>query len=176
MNKIIIALLGMLLIFPIANADGKILLGSEADIVLQDTKLMPESVSEIDYFIDSDTIKNEKLAEENEKEIADAIETAAIVSSGVVSWYGGKFHGRKTASGEKYDKHDLTAAHKSLPFGTKVKVTNTRNGKSVVVEINDRGPYVGSRVLDLSQAAFNEIGHTNSGVMHVEYQILEEAN
>ncbi len=177
MNKIIIALLGMLLIFPIANADGKILLGSEVLTQLQDTKLMPESVKEIDYFTDSDTIKNEKSTEENEseKEIAEAIESAAIISSGVVSWYGGKFHGRKTASGEKYDKHELTAAHKSLPFGTKVKVTNTRNGKSVVVEINDRGPYVGSRVLDLSQAAFNEIGHTNTGVMHVEYETLEEA-
>ena len=106
--------------------------------------------------------------------VGELIENSARkISTGVVSGYGDKFHGRKTASGETYDKHELTAAHKSLPFGTKVKVTNIRNGKSVVVEINDRGPYAKSRVLDLSQAAFSEIGHTNTGVMQVEYEIIK---
>ena len=174
MNKIILALITMLVIFPIANADGKILKDSE--LLQLNTKIMPESIEGFNNRADNDTIKSleKELSAEESKELEEVIENAAMVSSGVVSWYGGKFHGRKTASGEVYDKSELTAAHKTLPFGTKVKVTNIRNGKSVVVEINDRGPYVKSRVLDLSQAAFNEIGHTNSGVMQVEYEILED--
>src|SRR5687767_714082 len=67
--------------------------------------------------------------------------------SGSASWYGSQFHGRKTANGERFNMHGLTAAHRSLPFGTKVRVTNRKNGKSVVVRINDRGPFVGKRVI-----------------------------
>lgn len=157
------------MIFPIANADGKIF----KDAGKNDTIIMPVSEKRFSEEIDNDTIKKDTLSVEDEKKVEDILEsTAHEISTGVVSWYGGKFHGRKTASGEKYDKHELTAAHKSLPFGTKVKVTNIRNGKSVVVEINDRGPYAKSRVLDLSQAAFSEIGHTNTGVMQVEYEIM----
>lgn len=92
--------------------------------------------------------------------------------SGKASWYGGKFHGKLTASGKVYDMHKLSAAHKTLPFGTKVKITNQSNGKSVVVEVNDRGPFVKSRVFDLSRAAFAEIGNINQGVMSIEYEIL----
>lgn len=73
------------------------------------------------------------------------------------SWYGPGFHGRLTANGERYNMHALTAAHKSLPFGTIVRVTNKRNGKSVDVRINDRGPYVHGRVIDLSKAAHQAI-------------------
>lgn len=90
--------------------------------------------------------------------------------SGIASWYGGKFHGRKTANGETYNMNALTAAHKSLPFGTKVRVTNTRNGDSVVVRINDRGPFVAGRVIDLSRAAAGQIGV--SGVAPVKLAIL----
>lgn len=82
----------------------------------------------------------------------------ASYQSGVASWYGGKFHGRQTASGEIYNQNALTAAHRSLPFGTKVRVTNTATGNSVVVRINDRGPFVGGRVIDLSRAAASSIG------------------
>jgi rare lipoprotein A len=92
--------------------------------------------------------------------------------SGVASWYGGKFHGRKTANGERYDMHKLTAAHKTLPFGTKVRVTNSRNGKSVVVRINDRGPFVGSRVIDLSRGAASAVGMIDTGVARVKLEIL----
>ncbi len=163
----------MLMIFPIANADGKILSGTDEDPLSRVKREEMYQVKGFNNELDNDTIKekNDSLSVENE--IKEAVEKAADVSSGVVSWYGGKFHGRKTASGDKYDKNELTAAHKTLPFGTKVKVTNTRNGKSVIVEINDRGPFVKSRVLDLSQAAFSEIGHTNTGVMHVEYEVLK---
>ena len=158
------------MIFKIANANGKIF----KDAGKNETIIMPVSEKRFSEEIDNDTIKKDTLSVEDEKKVEDILEsTAHEISTGVVSWYGGKFHGRKTASGEKYDKHELTAAHKSLPFGTKVKVTNIRNGKSVVVEINDRGPYAKSRVLDLSQAAFSEIGHTNTGVMQVEYEIIK---
>ena len=160
----------MLMIFPIANADGKIF----KDFGKDGSTIIPVSEKRFSNEVDGDTIKKDTLSIENEKMVDEIMErTATKISTGVVSWYGDKFHGRKTASGERYDKHELTAAHKSLPFGTKVKVTNIRNGKSLVVEINDRGPYAKSRVLDLSQAAFSEIGHTNTGVMQVEYEIIK---
>ena len=76
-----------------------------------------------------------------------------ISSAQIASWYGGKFHGRLTASGERYNMHALTAAHKTLPFGSKVKVTNLRNNKSAIVTINDRGPFTKGRVIDLSKKA-----------------------
>ncbi|MBW7870587.1 MAG: septal ring lytic transglycosylase RlpA family protein [Flavobacteriia bacterium] len=95
-----------------------------------------------------------------------------LSGSGKVSWYGNQFHGKKTASGDVYNMHEYTAAHKTLPFGTKVKITNQKNGKSVVVEVNDRGPFVKSREFDLSRAAFNEIGNTNSGVISVDYEVI----
>lgn len=89
-----------------------------------------------------------------------------------VSWYGKDFHGRLTASGERYDMNEFTAAHKTLPFGTKVKITNINNNKSVVVTINDRGPYTKGRKFDLSKAAFNEIAAKNKGVITVKYEVL----
>ncbi|HPZ25427.1 MAG TPA: septal ring lytic transglycosylase RlpA family protein [Kaistella sp.] len=89
------------------------------------------------------------------------------------SYYHDKFNGRKTASGEIFSNLKLTAAHRTLPFGTEVKVTNLRTGKSVVVEINDRGPFHSSRALDLSKAAFNSIGNHKNGTMPVEYEIVD---
>ncbi len=95
------------------------------------------------------------------------------VKTSYASYYHDKFNGRKTASGEIFSNSKLTAAHRTLPFGTKVKVTNLRNGESVVVVINDRGPFVGKRALDLSKAAFDEIGSLSRGVMPIEYQIID---
>ncbi len=94
------------------------------------------------------------------------------IQVGYASWYGPKFHGRKTASGEIYDMHALTAAHKSLPFGTLVRVVNLENGKSVVVRINDRGPYVKGRIIDLSYAAAKRIGLDKTGVAKVRLEII----
>jgi rare lipoprotein A len=76
----------------------------------------------------------------------------------MASWYGPGFQGRRTANGERFNTHELTAAHRSLPFGTRVRVTNKTNGRSVVVRINDRGPYAGGRVIDLSNASAQAIG------------------
>lgn len=90
------------------------------------------------------------------------------------SFYHDKFNGRKTASGEVFDNTKLTAANRTLPFGTKLKVTNMKNGKSVVVKINDRGPFHSSRALDMTKAAFNAIGNSSSGTIPVEYEIVED--
>lgn len=92
--------------------------------------------------------------------------------SGKASYYHDRFHGRKTASGAAYNKHALSAAHKTLPLGTQVRVTDTRSGRSVVVRINDRGPYARGRVIDLSRAAAREIGLVNKGVANVKLEIL----
>ncbi|MFP8779596.1 septal ring lytic transglycosylase RlpA family protein [Hydrogenophaga sp. RWCD_12] len=91
-----------------------------------------------------------------------------LVDRGVASWYGRKFHGRRTASGERYDMNAMTAAHKTLPFGTKVRVRAVATGKEVVVRINDRGPYRHQRIIDLSQAAIASLGLKNRGVTTVE--------
>ena len=82
---------------------------------------------------------------------------------GVASWYGPGFHGRRTANGERFDMHELTAAHKTLPFGTRVLVHNPRTGKEVVVRINDRGPFIKGRVIDLSKAAAKALGLKSRG-------------
>ncbi|WP_417431789.1 septal ring lytic transglycosylase RlpA family protein [Halpernia sp.] len=89
------------------------------------------------------------------------------------SYYHDKFNGRKTASGEIFSNSKFTAANKKLPFGTLVKVTNLRTHKSVVVKINDRGPYHTARAMDLSKAAFDEIGNLQRGVMPIEYEIVK---
>ena len=87
--------------------------------------------------------------------------------TGVASWYGRQFHGKKTASGDIFDQNGLTAAHRSLPMNCYVKVTNKSNGKSVVVKINNRGPFSSSRVMDLSYGAAKQIGLTNTGTGNV---------
>lgn len=95
-----------------------------------------------------------------------------FTESGQASFYGNKHQNRKTANGEIY-KHELhTAAHRTLPFGTNVRVTNTANGKSVSVKINDRGPFVKGRIIDLSKSAFNQIGTTSLGLLDVNIEII----
>ncbi|WP_310566516.1 septal ring lytic transglycosylase RlpA family protein [Hydrogenophaga sp.] len=89
------------------------------------------------------------------------------LAQGMASWYGPGFHGRRTANGERYDMHALTAAHKTLPFGTKVRVRSVRTGKEVVVRINDRGPYKHSRIIDLSLGAITALGLRHRGVTEV---------
>ena len=91
---------------------------------------------------------------------------------GRASWYGGRFHGRRTASGERFDKNALTAAHRELPFGTRVRVTNQRNGRSVIVTITDRGPFGGRRIIDLSERAARDLGMIDDGVVPVAIEIL----
>ncbi len=106
---------------------------------------------------------------------ADAVPGPGWRERGEASWYGLVFQGRRTASGERFDMQRLTAAHPSLPFGTRVRVTSLRNGRSVVVRINDRGPHTGGRIIDLSHAAARRIGLLALGTKDVELTLASEA-
>lgn len=94
------------------------------------------------------------------------------IQYGNASWYGRKFHGKKTASGERFNKQNFTGAHKLLPFGTIIRVTNLRNGKDVYVRINDRGPFVSGRIVDISRAAAEAIGFRKRGVAKVRVEVV----
>ena len=97
-----------------------------------------------------------------------------VVSSeiGIASWYGTKHHGGPTANGERFDMHDYTAAHRSLPIGTKVRVLNLKNGKEIIVRINDRGTFKKGRIIDLSRAAAKAIGFLRVGVAKVKLEVI----
>ncbi len=99
--------------------------------------------------------------------------TSGYYETGIASYYADKYQGRQTANGERFDQNALTAAHKKLRFGTRVKVTNLNNGKSVIVRINDRGPFVKGRVIDLSKTAFVRIADQRLGVVKVQVKILK---
>jgi rare lipoprotein A len=91
---------------------------------------------------------------------------------GIASWYGPNFHGKLTSNGETYNMHDMTAAHKTFPMNTIVKVLNVKNGRSAVVRINDRGPFVGTRIIDLSNAAAHKIDMVAKGTANVRIEVL----
>lgn len=95
------------------------------------------------------------------------------LQEGVASYYGEDFHGRKTANGEIYDMYAMTAAHRALPFNTRVLVTNLDNGKKVTVRINDRGPFVEGRIIDLSYGAARKIGMVGPGTARVRLEVIE---
>jgi rare lipoprotein A len=99
---------------------------------------------------------------------AQAKPKAFVFQRGIATWYGGRFHGRRTASGEAFNAYTLTAAHRTLPFGTRVRVTNLNNGRSVIVRINDRGPYTKGRILDMSRAAAQQIWMNGTALVTIE--------
>lgn len=92
---------------------------------------------------------------------------------GTASYYADKFHGRKTANGELYNKDSLTAAHRTIPFGKKVKVTNLDNKETVIVIINDRGPHIKGRIIDLSRKAMEELSGIEKGIIQVKIEVLD---
>ena len=92
--------------------------------------------------------------------------------TGLASFYGNEYQSRKTSNGEFFDQSKPTAAHRTLPFGTRLKVTNSQNGKSVVVRVNDRGPFAKGRVIDLSSSAFRNIANLNAGVVPVKIEVI----
>jgi rare lipoprotein A len=95
-----------------------------------------------------------------------------IYQSGIASWYGHQFNGRKTANGERFDMNAMTAAHKSLPLNCHLRVTNKNNGESVIVKVNDRGPYVSNRIIDLSYAAAQKLGFVGQGTAQVTIEVI----
>jgi len=102
-----------------------------------------------------------------------ATSSSTYVLDGIASYYAEEFHGRKTSNGETYDMNQLTAAHQTFQFGTIVKVTNKETGRSVVVRINDRGPFLKDRIIDLSRAAAEKIGMIGPGTAEVHLEVLE---
>lgn len=102
-----------------------------------------------------------------------SFEATDMLFRGMASYYGNEFNGRKTANGERYDQNELSGAHRTLPFGTMVRVRNTANDRSVIVRINDRGPWKESRVLDVSLAAAQELDMTRTGTVPVEITVLK---
>ena len=134
-----------------------------------------------------DKIRRETIAAkieipENEPSVIEKLNTVAsntvrrFSQTGTASWYGRQFHGRKTASGDTFDMNGLTAAHRSLPLNCFIRVTNKTNGQSVIVKVNDRGPFHGNRVLDLSYGAAKQLGITNSGTAKVSIERVEGPN
>jgi rare lipoprotein A len=103
----------------------------------------------------------------------DTFKNSEKVQIGVASYYGLEFHGRRTSSGEIYDMSELTAAHPTLPFGTLVRVTNLANNKSVIVRINDRGPFKKNRIIDVSYEAAKQLGFLNDGTALVKIEVIE---
>lgn len=97
---------------------------------------------------------------------------AAWTETGMASWYGDPFHGRQTASGETYDMNDLTGAHRTLPFGTRLRVQNLDNGRSVTIRVNDRGPFAKERILDVSRKAAQDLGMIGPGTARVRITVL----
>lgn len=95
------------------------------------------------------------------------------LQTGIASWYGGKHHGGPTASGERFNKNSMTAAHRTLKIGTRVRVTRKKNGRTVVVRINDRGPYGKGRIIDLSEAAARELDMIDDGIAQVRVEVLK---
>lgn len=94
----------------------------------------------------------------------------AVAQTGMASWYGPGFHGRKTASGERFDQHAATCAHRTARFGTRFKVTNLATGKSAICRVNDRGPYAGARIIDVSKGIAARLGMLRAGVARVSIQ------
>jgi rare lipoprotein A len=102
------------------------------------------------------------------------VKAQKMPQNGLASFYADKFHGRKTASGELFNQQAMTAAHRSLEFGTWVKVTNLKNNRSVIVRINDRGPFVKGRIIDLSKRAAEKLGFIRQGVVKVRVELVDE--
>ena len=135
------------------------------------TPLQSQAISVSTYIPDSIAPVSKWDKEFQEKTPTYKIPLASVYY-GQASWYGPGFYGNFTANGEVYRPGTMTAAHKSLPFGTRVRVTNLNNGRSRIVRINDRGPYVGGRIIDLSEAAAQSLGVIDSGVASVKIEVL----
>jgi rare lipoprotein A (peptidoglycan hydrolase) len=142
---------------------------TSGDKTVQKAEALAEKVEKKAKQTEKAEGKND-LVKDKVKVRTDAKGELVVVQIGEASWYGKDFHGKKTASGETFNEHDLTAAHPTLPMGTKAKVTNLETGKSVGVEINDRGPYRKGRDIDLSKGAAKEIGMKKDGSASVKIE------
>jgi rare lipoprotein A len=162
------------------------LLGAAALLISATTAAVPASAGNVLSHESNVAIRDIELSpswdEKFQRQIlpvpiaqAQLVASAAVrsVSTGQASWYGPGFYGNRTANGEVFRPGTLTAAHRSLPFGTRVRVTNLNHGRSTVVRINDRGPFHGSRVIDLAHGAAQDLGVIASGVAQVKLEVLD---
>ena len=131
------------------------------DLTLRAGDALPKDAMIVDFA----------LLEERETVVEEV--PAAVLAPVTASYYGARFAGRRTANGERFDPAQMTAAHRTLPFGTMVEVTNVRNGKTVTVRINDRGPFHGNRAIDLSRGAADQIGMVSSGTAKVTIRAID---
>ena len=137
-------------------------------------KAAPSSFSEIRS--NKNSVKNKKNTKKNKKNYSDKKETynpKKLVYKGISSFYGPKFHGKLTANGEVYDMYGITAAHKEIPLNTVARVTNLDNGKSLILRINDRGPYIDGRILDCSYGAAKKLDFLTQGTANVKIEVIE---
>jgi rare lipoprotein A len=174
----IIILAGFVLIFMVITAcstDSVFAKKTKSDAADENYK---SNEKEDYYYDDGNNGSEDNNAKKNTGEYSksDDSDYENYYQKGFASWYGREFHGRKTASGEKYDMNKFSAAHKELPFGTKINVRNLENNKEVTVVVNDRGPYKNSRILDLSYAAARKIGIVGSGEAKVGITIIKSRN
>jgi rare lipoprotein A len=150
---------------------------TKKDTVLKNKTIVAKQVKS---SVLKDTVNKNKTLFANQESSSDSlfVKTSKLKpfkNDARASYYADKFNGKKTTSGIRFDNNKYTAAHKKLPFGTRVKVTNPTNGKSVIVEVNDRGPFVKSREIDLSKRAFMEIASNKStGVMKVNLELIQK--
>ena len=146
-----------------------------------------DSLSGISKRFFGSEVEWEIIAEANNIDSPDEVQTderllipfrsrKGYFQKGTASWYGKLFHGKETASGNNYNMYGFTAAHRSLPLGSKVRVTNLQNGKDIVVKINDRGPYIKNRIIDLSYSAAKSLGIIGSGIQDVKIEVLSIPN
>ena len=159
--------LGAAALVPLAQVHGEVALAQIAPqtAVVQDgdMKAIPQVTVKVDAA---------EIQKVDEVEASEEAAPAKQVGLGVASYYGNELAGNRTASGERFNPKELTAAHRTLPLGTKLRVTNLSNGKSVVVRVNDRGPYAKARILDLSHAAAQEISMVRRGTARVKLELI----
>lgn len=171
-NKIALALaassLGIMLCAPHALADDGAQVSFQGASELGSTVVISELSSELP------SLDGVKIAATSKFKKIPPVSTEGTRFSGNVSWYGPGFNGKLTASGKKFDMNQLVCAHKTLPFYTKVLVENPKNGKSVTIDVLDRGPFVGDRIIDLSRESARRLGTLTGGVAFVECLIVQE--
>ena len=147
-----------------------------------DAKTVTTTVSNITNKTTDNDLSASNNSQDSNVSVLDRLSSVAsdtvrkFKQTGIASWYGHQFNGRKTANGERFDMNALTAAHRSLPLSCFIRVTNKDNGKSIVVKVNDRGPYVGNRILDLSYGAAQQLGIVSKGMGNVMIERVSSPN
>ncbi|NEN74895.1 septal ring lytic transglycosylase RlpA family protein [Pelistega sp. NLN82] len=154
----------------LSSEDDEVIDSKEVAVSLSNSALKPHNEPKL--RLNASHAKRGKAYTVNGKRYVPFAKISEFSQEGVASWYGPGFHGRKTANGESYNQHALTAAHKELPLNSVVKVTRVSTGKSVIVRINDRGPFHGNRVIDLSYAAAKKLGIDKKGSDKVKIELV----